>query len=241
MVSPTATPDKHAATLARREAKHEAHAAKGAARVQKREAATYGKALAEWQPRRDAQANLLELANTFTGDTDGSVMLKAGEFVFATVTDASLIEDRAGQSQFVGRSQGFSIPVGSIGGHSVRYRVGAMKGHSVAAPPVATAIDHGTVYVTNQRVIFEGGKQTRECLFTKLVGYQSSPTGMTAFSTSNRQKPTTIRYGQTLAGWFEFRLDLALAHFRNTVSELVTQMTADLAAIDAEKPVEPRP
>ncbi len=235
-----------AAAAAKAQAKHDARLAKGAARAQKHndrvakhDVAVYSKALAEWQPRRDAQAGLLELANTFAGDTDTSVMLKTGEVVFATVTGASLIEDRAGQAQFVGHSQGFSVPVGSIGGHAVRYRVGAMKGHRVASPPVATAIDRGTVYVTNQRVIFEGGKQTRECLFTKLVSYQSSPAGTTVLSTSNRQKPTTISYGQASAGWFQFRLDLALAHFRGTVPELVTQLTSDLAAIDAEKPTAP--
>lgn len=238
-VSPTVTQDKHAAALARKEAKHAAHATKVAVRTQKHEAADYAKALAEWQPRRDAQADLVELANSFTGETDTSVILKAGEFVFAIVRNASLIEDRPGQGQFVGHSQGFSIPVGSIGGHSVRYRVGAMNGHSVAAPSVATAIDQGTAYVTNQRFIFEGAKQTRECLFTKLVSTHSDPGGSTVFSTSNRQKPTTISYGPALAGWFEFRLDLALAHFRNTVPALVAQVTADLATIDAEKPIEP--
>lgn len=105
--------------------------------------------------------------------------------------------------------------------------------------PTPTAIDTGTVFVTNQRVIFQGAKQTRECAFAKLIGFQHSDDGSTTFSVSNRQKPTTIHYGPSISGWFDFRLDLALAHFRGTVGDLVAQLQADLAQLDAERPMAP--
>jgi hypothetical protein len=98
-------------------------------------------------------------------------MLTAGEAVFYKVTGCSLVEDRAGKGHYEGRSQGVSIPVGSIGGRSVRYRAGASKGHYVQGKPVSTAVDTGTVYITSRRVIFAGSRQTRECAFTKLVGF----------------------------------------------------------------------
>ncbi|MGD0609136.1 MAG: hypothetical protein ABSA53_36855, partial [Streptosporangiaceae bacterium] len=56
---------------------------------------------------------------------------------------------------------------------------------------------------------------------------------------SNRQKPTTIHYGPALSGAFDFRLDLALAHFRGTVGDLVRQLQAELAQLDAERPGAP--
>ena len=56
---------------------------------------------------------------------------------------------------------------------------------------------------------------------------------------SNRQKPTTIAYGAAVAAHFDFRLDLALAHYKGTVDELVGQLEGELAAIDAARPVPP--
>jgi hypothetical protein len=47
----------------------------------------------------------------------------------------------------------------------------------VQGAPVPTAIDSGNAYITSQRVIFQGTKQTRECRFDKLVGFQHTGDG----------------------------------------------------------------
>jgi hypothetical protein len=126
-------------------------------------------------------------------------MLKSGETLFCKVTNVSLVEERRGKGHYQGGSTGFSIPVGSVGGRSVRYRIGASRGHYVQGAPSPTAIDTGTMFVTNQRVVFRGTKQTRECAFAKLIGFQHSVDGSTTFSVSNRQKPTTIHYGPSIS------------------------------------------
>src|SRR5580693_8373259 len=97
----------------------------------KKLAETRRKALAEWEGRRAEVVELLELAQSFKGNTSDNIMLGAGEATFYEVTGAALIEERRGAGHYEGRSQGVSIPVGSIGGRSVRYRVGASKGHYV--------------------------------------------------------------------------------------------------------------
>jgi hypothetical protein len=56
---------------------------------------------------------------------------------------------------------------------------------------------------------------------------------------SNRQKPTTIQYGPALSGAFDFRLDLALAHFQGTVNDLVGRLQTELAQLDAARPAAP--
>jgi hypothetical protein len=202
--------------------------------------ARYRQNLAQWQEQRDAYAGLVQVAQTYQGEPSTEIMLKPGEAVFAKVTGASLVEERRGTGHWQGRSTGVSIPIGTIGGRSVRYRVGATRGHYVQGTPHPTAIDSGTVFVTNQRVIFQGGHETRECSFDKLIGFQHSDAeGVTVFSVSNRQKPTTIHYGPEMAGWFDFRLDLALAHYGTTVGALVSQLQHEMAAIDAAKPVSP--
>jgi hypothetical protein len=205
----------------------------------KRAAKEHQEALTLWQARRDGAAELVTIAQTFEGERSSDILLGSGEALFCKLVDAALIEERRGAGHYQGRSQGVSIPVASIGGRSVRYRVGASRGTFVQGTPVPTAIDTGTVFVTNRRVIFQGSKQTRECLFAKLIGFQHDDVnGSTTFSVSNRQKPTTIHYGTSVVGAFDFRLDLALAHFRDTVDELVEQLQADLAQIDEARPVD---
>ncbi len=200
----------------------------------------YKEALDRWEAQRDGYVELLRLAQGFNGTAAGDLMLANGEAVFYKVTGAALIEERRIKGRYEGKSAGVSIPVGSIGGRSMRYRVGATQGHYVQGAPTPTAIDTGTVYITNKRVIFQGTKQTRECAFAKLIGFQHSDAGgSTTFSVSNRQKPMTIRYGPKLSGSFDFRLDLALAHFRGTVSNLVRQLQMEVAQLDAVRPVAP--
>ena len=208
--------------------KHREHKAEEAAR----EAAT------QWQQQRDGYAELLNLAQTFDGVSATDLMLGRSEAVFYKVTGAALVEPSRGVGTYQGHSSGFSIPVGSIGGHSVRYRVGASKGHYVAGAPVATAIDTGTVHITNRRVVFQGATQTRECAYAKLIGFQhDSAQGTTVLSVSNRQKPTTIHYGHALSADFEFRLDLGLAHFHGTVDQLVASLQHELTEIDGHRPI----
>jgi hypothetical protein len=206
----------------------------------KKAAEAYQRALTEWQAQRDGYAGLLELAEAFHGASDAEIMLGADEALFYKVTGASLIEERRGRGTYKGASQGVSIPIGSVHGRSVRYRVGQTRGHYVQGTPTPTAIDTGTVFITNKRVIFQGAKQTRECLFAKLIGFQhADDEGSTTFSVSNRQKPTTIHYGPGLSANFDFRFALALAHYRNTVADLVAEVRGDLAKIDARRPAAP--
>ena len=157
--------------------------------------------LAHWQSLRDGYAEMVQLAQGPGGFDSNEIMLRAGELVVAKVTSASLVEDRRGRGTYSGGSHGVSIPVGSLGGRTVRYRVGQTRGHYVQGEPVPTAIDSGNVFITNMRVIFQGAKQTRECLFAKLIGVEhDDQAGTTVISVSNRQKPTTIHYGPSIAG-----------------------------------------
>ena len=194
-------------------------------------------ALDDWQQQRDGYAHLLDVAQHFSGSPTNEIMLKPGEALFYKVTGTGLIEERKGKGHYQGGSTGVSIPIGTLHGRSVRYRVGVNRGHYVQGAPVQTAVDTGTTFITNQRVVFQGAKQTRECLFAKLIGAsRDDEAGETTLSVSNRQKPTTIHYGPDLSGSFGFRLELALAYYKGTVAEMVAQMQAQLSQIDAERP-----
>lgn len=207
---------------------------------EKRAAREYQHELSDWQQQRDGYAERLEIARTYAGVPSAELMLKPGEMVIGGMAGASLIEERRGAGQWQGRSSGMSFPVGSLGGRSVRYRVGGTRGHYVQGTPAPTAIDTGTFYITNMRVIFQGSRQTRECLFSKLVGFHHDDNaGTTVFSVSNRQKPMTIHYGPEVSAWFDFRLDLALAHYRNELAAFVAQLQDAVANLDSRKPQPP--
>jgi hypothetical protein len=176
-----------------------------------KEAKEYQESLARWTAERDGYAQMVEMAASFGGSPASELMLAKDEAVFYKVTGTALVEERRGAGHYEGHSAGVSVPIGTVHGRSVRYRVGANRGHFVQGAPTPTAIDTGTVFITNKRVIFQGAKQTRECAFAKLIGFQHDDNaGSTTFSVSNRQKPTTVHYGPALSGPFDFRLDLAL-------------------------------
>lgn len=208
---------------------------------QKKAQEHYEEQLAEWKKQHDETAQLIELAHGNVETNSDQILLKPGEHLIGSVTGAGLIEERRGAGHWQGGSQGISIPIGSIGGRSVRYRVGETRGHFVQGAPVATAVDTGTLFITDQRLIFEGARQTRECAFAKLIGVQYSSDGAVSVSVSNRQKPTTVHYGPNIAGWVHFRIELALARFRGTTNELIEQLNQQLSAIDRLRPVPPPP
>ena len=191
---------------------------------------------AEWAAKVTDLEQMLQHAQQFHGESSNEVLLKSGELQYVSIP-GGIIEDRAGQRTFVAGSQGISFPIGTIGGRSVRYRVGKMKGHVVQAPPVATMIDQGKIIVTNQRVVFEGPKQTRECLFTKLVGYEHLDVGDTVISVSNRQKPTRLHYADADSNGFQFGLALAIADYRGQTAQLVRELSSQL---EVERVAEPQ-
>ncbi len=206
--------------------------------AQKAEQEQYEAALAGWQAERDELESVLQAATTKQGSASSEIVLKAGEGMFATIANVSLVEDRRGAGHYAGHSSGFSIPVASVGGRSIRYRVGVNQGHFVQGDLHPEAVDNGKLFVTNQRVVFVGGKKTIECLFSKLISADVAD-GELALSVSNRQKVTRVHYGSKLDGWVQLRLTLALSIGRGDSDTLAAQLRKQLAELDAKRPEAP--
>jgi hypothetical protein len=203
---------------------------------EKKEQQATEQAVEAWQAQHDAYEHVLELARDLHGEPTGELLLKKGEALYGKVDGVSLVEDRAGKGTWKGRSQGVSIPIGSLNGRSVRYRVGASKGHYVQGAPVATPIDTGAVFITNRRVVFRGAKQNRECVFDKLLSVEHVDNGESIFAVSNRQKNTVIHYGPQLNDWFRVRYAVAFADYQGTRSELVEEVMTHLAELERTRP-----
>jgi hypothetical protein len=202
----------------------------------KKAAKQHEQAMSTWQAEHDELAAVLAAATTRQGQASSDIMLKAGEAVFASITNVGLVEERRSPGHYAGHSSGFSIPVASVGGRSVRYRVGASKGHYVQGAPHPEAVDQGAMVVTNQRVVFVGARKTVECLFSKLVSAQVEG-GELALSVSNRQKVTRLHYGSSLDGWLQLRLTLALSIARGDSEAFAAQVREQLAELESKKPV----
>lgn len=209
---------------------------RGTKRRDARAAKKHDKDLASWQTKRDAQAALVNLARNYHGGLDSEFISQPGEAVFAKMTNTALIEPRRQPGHYQSHSSGVSVPLGL----GIRYRSGGSRGRYVQGAEVQTAVDVGTVFATNKRVVFRGAKATRECRFDKMVGVtHDQKTGTTVISVANRQKPMVIRYGTKVAGWFTFRMDLGIAHYRGTVNALQSRLEDELSQIERSKPGAP--
>jgi len=201
----------------------------------------YKAALTEWQEGDAHLQSLLQVATNFNGQTSAenpnlALMLKRTERAFWTLRGAGLVEPRRGPGQWQGGYSGFSFRVAK----GVRYHVGGTRGHYVQGQEAPTVIDTGTATITDQRLVFQGAKQSREWAFSKLLGYQhfDSPS-WTAIQVSNRQKTSGIMCDAATAGDFQFRLALGLAHYNGQVDQLVAQLQAQLQQHQAVKPADP--
>jgi hypothetical protein len=199
----------------------------------------YEAQLSTWQAQHDELTAVLQSAKSRQGYESSDLVLKPGETIFGTVAKASLIEDRRGPGQYTGGSAGVSIPLGSVGGHSVRYRVGATRGHYVQGTPHPEAVDQGELVVTNQRAVWVGGTKTIECLFSKLVNVTVGD-GEVALSVSNREKVTRVHYGPQLDAWVHLRLTLALSVFRGDADQFAEQVQEQLTELESKRPVQPQ-
>jgi hypothetical protein len=160
-------------------------------------------------------------------------VLKNGEYVFQHVPNARLIETRRLPGEYVGGYGGVSVKLTK----NVRYHTGGSRGTYVPGPEEPTPIDHGTVIITNKRVVFSGPRHPREWAFAKLLGVQHDPyLPWTVLPVSNRQKASGFLHDAALIHVVRYRLDLALAHYRGQVDELRTQLERAIAEHLAEEP-----
>jgi hypothetical protein len=197
--------------------------------------ATKAAALEEWTKQIQELRGLLAVASGQSASGITSLILKKDEIAVAQITNVGYIEDRKGAGEWKGASQGVSFPIGHIAGRPVRYRVSGSRGHYVQGASVPTAVDTGTLTITNQRIVYQGAKKTAECAFAKLLGIQHGAGGLT-ISVSNRQKPTVVYFGTAIDDWVSNRLSIALALFNGDANDTVAQLQSQIAELETQKP-----
>ena len=118
-----------------------------------------------------------------------SIFLKRGEnLLFSVAVD--MMDERVIDRQYVGGSHGFSFRIAK----GISYRVGSHAGHVVSRRGMVSVSD-GTLYLTDQRVIFDGSKSFSYPL-GKVFHVEALSDGL-AFSVQGREKSRIFRISST--------------------------------------------
>ncbi|CAB4757868.1 unannotated protein [freshwater metagenome] len=183
-------------------------------------------------------ATLAKLKEAFIAVQDGedaeshNMIKKDGEFViWAGVGQFHEAGRTAGQ--YVGSSQGFSIPV--VAG--IRYRVGAQRGTFIPGEEIQVYKDTGQVYLTTDRLVFNGLTNTAEWKFDKWIGAGASPDGGDfIFHVSNRKKSSGILFDKDVGEEFNRFLAFALIHVNDGLDRVMKEIKGLEERIPTEEP-----
>jgi hypothetical protein len=189
-----------------------------------------------WQAQLEQLRAEAEFYQNFKGETSSpNLLVRNGEEVI-TAFACGIIEDRPGPTSYVGRSSGLSVPVAKIGGASIRYNIGSSRGQIVHGAPVETQIDTGTVYITNQRVVFVGSKQTRDVEFKNLASINCPYNNRTVLSLTNKDKAVILAYQSNMSFMIQRAMLLASSMFNGNRDHLVEDTNAELTQLTAAEP-----
>lgn len=109
------------------------------------------------------------------GLAQGGLFLKIESTLLLRKDEGALFEAQANllkevaDREFRGGSRGVSVPLGHSG---VRLRAGAFRGHMVNLGSHWETADGGVLTVTDQRVVYHGGRKTLEFPYSKLASME---------------------------------------------------------------------
>lgn len=168
-------------------------------------------------------------------ERDCPVITKKGEEVLVVGEGAhsGLVEVKAGRVTYKGGSRGVNLRVAK----GITYRIGAHKGTAFREPEKPRLLcSGGQVVITNQRVVYVGPKYTREFLYSKMVSMvlsRGEGGNCLLMSVNNRQKTSGVVVNG-VESLVQQYVEVGLAIFNDTVSELEAELREDLAEIESE-------
>lgn len=200
--------------------------------------AVYDGAITDWHADIEIFEKIItafELAAKGEDAVSNLTVQKAGEVVLWR-GQGQFHQAARGAGQYVGSSQGFSIPV--VAG--IRYRVGATRGTYVSGDPVQKYGEVGDVVLTTQRVMFNGMFNTKEWAFSKWNGAAASADETDyIFHVSNRQTTAGILFSRSDGRLFNRFLAAALIAAEDGIDKALSAIRENAKEIAADKPVIP--
>lgn len=209
-----------------------------ARRANKYALAIYKKDFADWQTdiatfKKIAAA--FELAAKGEDAASNLAIQKKGEFVLWR-GQGQFHEAGRSAGQFRATSQGFSIPV--VAG--IRYRVGATRGTYTSGDPIQAYAEVGDVFLTTQRVMFNGMFNTKEWAFSKWNGAATSADEDDfIFHVSNRQKTSGVLFSRSDGREFNRFLASAILAAEDGIPSALKEIAKSLRELEEDKPAHP--
>jgi hypothetical protein len=122
-----------------------------------------------------------------------SLLLKRGESAYWSLAAALMKEVL--QKEYQGRSSGVSFRIAK----GVRYHVGQSRGNLVVTGSSLVAADTGFLWITSQRAVYMGAKQTLELPYAKLLNVETYTDGI-RLHVANRKTPPLFMLEKGM-GW----------------------------------------
>ncbi len=161
---------------------------------------------------------------------------KRGESVFGSFNGCRLIEVKRGSGTYQGGYSGFSFRIS----RGISYHVGGSRCTYVQGSEQLQITDEGQVVVSNKRVVFQGGLNSREWAYAKLISVQHDPIRpITMIHVSNRQKVSGIAYPADQATQVRFALELGAAIETGNTRTLIGSIQSERAEHTSIRPVRP--
>jgi hypothetical protein len=201
-----------------------------------RRQALYQQAFVAWQADASELASMVEAARSFAGSSSTSVVLKKGEATLYELPVVSLVEVQRAPGHYTSGYSGFSFRVAK----GIQYNIGGSRGTFVQGPEQHKITDEGPATITNMRVVFQGGRNSREWAYSKMLGVQHDDSRpFTLMHVSNRQKVSGLLYDARVSTYFRFYLSLGVARFQQATEPFVQSLLAEQAQHEAMKPTPP--
>lgn len=180
--------------------------------------AAYQKARQAWQSDDELSRAYAELARTARPVTPAAgPKLRRGEHVLWAADGVSMVELPDTISLFAPLPTGFSP---------------TRKAGAYAPLPQLPMRDLGFVTVTNQRVVFTGGKGNREWDFAQLTGVvHGDSLPMTLMRVGNRQRLSGLVFPADSALAFQFFLSLGIAERHGERAGFVAHLERDRKSV----------
>jgi hypothetical protein len=130
------------------------------------------------------------------------INLQRGETIVWVFSGSQYLEDQ-NKRTYVGGSQGVSVRIAK----GLYYRVSAFKGEAVNTT-VRTAVDRGTLAITDKNIYFAGPAKSLRVPYNKIVSFQPFTDGFGIIRDGANTKPQLFVTGD---GWFTYNLVTNLA------------------------------
>jgi hypothetical protein len=160
--------------------------------------------------------------------TETSFVATPDEEVILIASNVHLVESRKGPNRFRGSSAGVSVRLS----RRVSVRSGSFSGESLSTASIPTIVDSGQFVITTKRAVFTGPKETREFVYTKLLGVNrqsfDASNSVIYLPVSARKSVSGIGTGNSSLDVIQNRLAIALELRSKTKFQMIAELRSQL-------------